>query len=81
MEQIDGVKIMHCRNGPEFRVPELPHFNVDGYCHETRTLYEFFRCHFHGYTYQPFQDAITLNGDTLAERYERTMARLEQMTR
>ena len=31
--------------------------------------------------YQPFSDVITLSGDTLAERYERTMLRLEQITR
>jgi len=81
MEQIDGVKIMHCRNVREFSVPELPHFSVDGYCPETRTICQIFRCHFHGHTCQPFRDVITLNGDNLAERYERTMSRLEQMTR
>ena len=31
MEQEDGVIIMHGRNGREYRVPELPHFSVDGY--------------------------------------------------
>jgi len=72
---------MHGSNGREFKVPELPQFSVDGYCPETRTIYEIFWCHFHGHTCQPFSDVITLNGDTLAERYERTMARLEQMTR
>jgi len=30
MQQIDGVKIVHGRNSREFRVPELPHFSVDG---------------------------------------------------
>jgi len=44
MEQIDGVKILHDRNGREFKVPELPHFNVNGYCLETRTIYEFSGC-------------------------------------
>jgi len=81
MVQIDGVKIMHGSNGREFKVPELPHFSVDGYCPETRTIYEIFWCHFHGHTCQPFRDFITLNGYTLAEQHERTMARLEQMTR
>ena len=28
---------------------------------------------------QPFRDVITTNGDTLAARYEQTMARLEQI--
>jgi len=35
----------------------------------------------HWHTCQPFRDVATPSGDTLAERYERTMARLEQITR
>ena len=31
MEQIDGAKIMHGRNGREYRVSKFPHFSVDGY--------------------------------------------------
>jgi len=80
MEQIDGVKIMHGRNGSEYKVRELPHFSVDRYCPETRTIYEFFGCHFHSHACHLFRDIITLNGDTLAERYART-SRLEQITR
>ena len=81
MAQIDGMKIMHGRNVREYKVPEVPHFSVDGYCPETCTLYEFFWCHWHGHTCQPFRDVVILNGDKLAERYERAMSRLEQMTR
>jgi len=29
-EEIDMVKIMHSRNGRDFRIPEVPHFTVDG---------------------------------------------------
>ena len=32
MEQTDGVATKHARNGREYRLPELPHFSVDGYC-------------------------------------------------
>jgi len=81
MEETDGVMIMHSRNGREFRLPELPRFSVDGYCPETRTVYEFFGCFYHGHTCQPFRDVTTLRGDTLAERYEQTMSRLLQITR
>jgi len=81
MEETDGVKIMHGRNGREYKVHELPQFSVDGYCPETRTIYEFFGCYFNGHTCQPFRDVITTRGDTLAERYVRTMSRLEQITR
>ena len=58
---------MHDRNGSEYKVPELLRFSVDGYCPETRTIYEFFGCYFHGHTCQPFRDVITRSGDTLAE--------------
>jgi len=30
---------------------------------------------------QPFRDVATLSGDTMSERYERTLSRLEQITR
>jgi len=78
MEKTDGVRIMHVR---ENKVPEFPQFSVDGYCPETRTIYELFGCYFQGHTCQPFCEIITTSGDTLAERYERTMSRLEQITR
>ena len=81
MEQTDGLAIMHARNGLEYRLPEMPHFSVDGHCAETNTVYEIFGCYFHGCTCQPFRDVITTNGDTLAPRYKRTLARLEQITR
>jgi len=81
MEQGVGVKIMHVRNCRENRLPELPHIIIDGYSPETRKLYEFFGCYFHGNTCQPFRDVITINGDTKAELYDKAMSRLEQMTR
>ena len=76
-----GVAIKHVRKGREYRLPELPHFSVDGYCAETNKVYEFFGCYFHGCTCQPIRDVITTNGDTLEAGYERTMARLEHITR
>ena len=54
---------------------------MDGYCPEINTVYEFFGCFWHGHTCQPFRDVATLSGDTLAERYERTLSRLDQITR
>ena len=32
MEQTNGVVIKHARYEREYRLPELPHFSVDGYC-------------------------------------------------
>jgi hypothetical protein len=72
---------MVARYGREYRPPELAQYSVDGYCAETRTVYEFFGCYYHGCECQPFRDVKTLGGDTLAERYEQTMARIEQIKR
>jgi len=81
MEQTNGVKIKHVRNGRVYRLPELPNFGADGYFPEENTIYEFFGCYWHGYTCHPFRNVATLSGDNLAQRYERTMSRLEQITR
>ena len=80
MERTGGCHIRHARNGREFRPPELPHYSVDGYCAETRTIYEFLGCYYHGCKCQPFRDVKTLaSGETLAERYEQTLARIEKL--
>jgi len=73
-----GHKVL---NGRNYRLQELPRFSVDGFCPQTGVVYEFFGCYFHGYTCQTFRNVITMNWDTLAERYERTMARIEQIAR
>jgi len=44
MEEMDGCKIMHARNGREYRLPELRRFSVNGFCAETCTVYEFLGC-------------------------------------
>ena len=41
MQQTDGVRIMHGRNGRDDSLPEFASFSVNGYCPETRTFYEF----------------------------------------
>jgi len=79
-EQTDGCTIRHARNDREYRLPELPRLGVDGFCAETRTAYEFFGFLYHGYNCLTFRDVTTLGGDTLAQRYEQTMARLQRIT-
>jgi len=75
-----GGNIQHVRNGREFRPPELHHYRVDGYCAETRTIYEFLGCYYHDCKCQPFRDVKTLaSGETLAERCEQTLVRIEQL--
>ena len=78
-EGADKCKILHARNGREYRLPEVPHFSVDGFCAETRTVFQFMGCFFHGCKCQPFRSLKTLGEDTLAERYEQTMLRIEQI--
>jgi G:T-mismatch repair DNA endonuclease (very short patch repair protein) len=71
---------MHGRNGRVSRLPELPRLSVDGFCRETKTVYEIFGCYFHGHTCLHYRDIATMGGDTFAKRYEQTMARLDQIT-
>ena len=40
-EKTNGVKKNYGRNGREYRLLELPRISVNGYCHETNTIYEF----------------------------------------
>jgi G:T-mismatch repair DNA endonuclease (very short patch repair protein) len=77
----DGCQILHGRNGREYRLPELPQMSVDGFCAETKTVYEFFGCYWHGNSCLPFRDVSTGARNILVERYEHTMARIEQITR
>ena len=79
-ELLDGCRIMHTRNGRQIRLPELPRLSVDGFCRETNTVYEFCGCYWHGQTCLTYRDVTTGAGNTLAQYYERTMARLEQIT-
>jgi len=72
-----GRKILHCHNGREYRLPELPHYNVDVFGPETRNMYEYFGSYYHVHTRQPYHDVSKISGDTLAERYERTMVGIE----
>ena len=59
----------------------LIHLSVDVFCPEKRRVYELCGCYFHGHTCLPFRDVRTVGGNTLAERYEQKMTRLEQITR
>ena len=63
------------------QVAKLDHFSVDDFCQETRTVYEFLGWYYHGHTYQHYSDVCTMRGDALAERYKRTIVRIEQITR
>jgi hypothetical protein len=44
-QQTENCKMLHGRNGREYRLPELPHLSVDGFCPETKKVYEFYGCY------------------------------------
>ena len=79
MKQTDGMEIMHGRNGREYRLSDLPRISVNGYCRKTRTIYEFLGCFYNGHTCLPIRDVSNLSGDTVVERYEGNLLRLEQI--
>jgi G:T-mismatch repair DNA endonuclease (very short patch repair protein) len=65
-EKVDGIKILHARNDREYRLPELPHLSVDGFCPEQRKVMEFLGCFWHGHTCLPFRDVPSMCGNTLS---------------
>ena len=40
----EGRRLRHGHNGKEYRLRELQRYSVDGYCEETKTVYEFMGC-------------------------------------
>jgi G:T-mismatch repair DNA endonuclease (very short patch repair protein) len=67
-EKKEDKRILHGRNGKEHQLPELPDIHVDDLCEETRTVYEFNGCYWHGHTCILFRDTpTTCGGCTLAE--------------
>jgi hypothetical protein len=61
-EQTDGYTILHATNGREYKPPERLNLIVDGFCDETRTVYKFVGCLFHGHNFLHFRDVTTLGG-------------------
>jgi G:T-mismatch repair DNA endonuclease (very short patch repair protein) len=68
-EETDECHKLHGRYVREYRLPELHHLSVDGFCAQTKTAYEFNGCCWYGHTCQSFRYVPTAAGDTLAERY------------
>ena len=65
----------------EYQMPETGSFySVDGYCHETRTLYEFWVVIFTVIPVAPSGISVR-RAVTLWQRYERTMCRIEQIAK
>ena len=47
---------------------------------KTKKVHEFYSCYWHGHICVPFRVVSAVTDATLAQRYENTMARLEQIT-
>jgi len=56
------VKILHGCHGREYRLSALPHYSVDDFYPETRTVYEFFGCYYNGHKCQTYPDFTTIMG-------------------
>jgi len=41
-------KIIHAGNGREMHLPGVPNIKVDGYCQETKEVFEYLDCFWHG---------------------------------
>jgi hypothetical protein len=81
-EQTDECSIRHGWNGREYKLPALPHMKVNEYSDTTRTVYEFNGFYWHGCPLcQLLRDVPTISENTLAQRYESTMDRLQIITR
>ena len=81
LQMTEGITIRHGHNGKEYRLPELPNYSVDGYCEKEKTVYEFLGCFWHGHTCLSFRDRpLGTECETLVDRYEKTMTRLEKIT-
>jgi len=76
-----GRKILQVAKEASTGCQNYPTSVLNGFCPETVVVYGFFGHYFTGHSCQPFRDVITMNAATLAERYERTMARIEKIAR
>ena len=54
---------------------EMPGIGVDGLCEETRTMYEFNGCYWHGHTFMPVRDTPTEFGGQYLGREAREQFR------
>lgn len=72
--------ITHSGNGRELHLPGLPNVKVDGYCAETREVFEYLGCFWHGCQCMPNRHKPIGNTEgTLLSRYEETQARLQKI--
>jgi len=73
-------KIIHAGNGREVHLAGVPHVKVDGYHRETNELLEYLGWFWHGCLCRPNRhNPIGNTEETLKNRYEETIARLQKI--
>lgn len=70
----EGINILHAENGGEFYIPNVG--NVDGYCKENNTVYEYHGDFYHGHPdiFDP-KEINTKVGKSFGELYAKTLKR------
>jgi G:T-mismatch repair DNA endonuclease (very short patch repair protein) len=72
--------IIHAGNGREVHLAGVPNVKVDGYCKDTNEVFEYLGCFWHGCFCMPNRHtSIGSTNETLQNRYEETMARLQRI--
>jgi hypothetical protein len=79
MSKSDNTHIQHAENGGEFRIP-FTNYKADGYCEDTKTIYEFHGDFWHG---NPKRYILTdmnpMTKTTYKELYANTLQRDQQL--
>jgi hypothetical protein len=87
-QSIEGLKwlacigrhknIIHAANGREVHLDGVPNVKVDGYCKDTNEVFEYLGYFWHGCLCMPNRHTpVGSTNETLQNRYEETMARLQ----
>jgi G:T-mismatch repair DNA endonuclease (very short patch repair protein) len=70
----------HAGNGREVHLPGVPNVKDDGYCAETKEVFVYLGCFWHGCPCMPNRlKPIGNTDETLLGKYEETMARLQKI--
>ena len=65
--------VTHAENGREVHLPRVPNVKVDGYCEDTKEVFEYLGCFWHGCTCMPNRHKpFGKTEETLLSRYEET---------
>lgn len=76
---VDGINIQHAGNLGEYRIPNTSYY-VDGFCHETKMVYEFLGSFWHGDPQVYSRQTVhPIRNISMGEIYNSTMKRLTEI--